>query len=192
MTAELPQDRQASPKIGRPTLYRDEYPEMLVAYFQERYDAIIANPAIAQEQGGRGSGQRNVQAMFAEFPTLAGFAHSIETHEQRLSEWANRHEAFAEARARVVGVTKHLLIGGMLDGRYNAQAAQFVAKNLVGMRDKNEVELSGPAGGPLATSLTLEFVATAALRNVANPLTIEATAEPVAIEASTVHLTSDK
>lgn len=140
------------PKIGRPTDYRDNYPDLLIQYFQSRFDSIINSPIEPMDDdSGRGSSKRAVQRMYLEFPTIAGFANSIETHEQRIFEWSERHPALAEARARVVGITKHLLVGGMLDGRYNAQAAQFVGKNLAGMRDKTEIETTNKVEDSEAT-----------------------------------------
>jgi hypothetical protein len=134
---------------GRPSTYRPEYCQQLLDYFQQRLDAISATPPEPlppDERGGKGSLRAGAQRIYAEFPTLAGFASQIGTSEQRLWEWANRNEEFRESRARVVAMTKHLLVNGMLDGRYNAQAAQFVAKNLTDMRDKIEIDQTVNAG----------------------------------------------
>jgi hypothetical protein len=154
-------------KTGRPSNYRDEYPEMLVQYFQRCFDTITASPIEPQDDEGRGSSKRAVQRMYQEFPTIAGFAHMIGTHEQRLYEWSLRHEALAEARARCVGLTKHLLVTGMLDGRWNAQAAQFVGKNLAGMKDKIEVETTAVGADSDDTAKLKQLLANASPAHLA-------------------------
>lgn len=138
-----------TPRIGRPSSYKPEYCDMLEDYFATRI-AICEGRTIEQEAEGKGSSKRNAQRIFAEFPTLEGFAISIGITPFTISDWANRHEAFCQARARAVGSIKHRLINGMLSNEYNTQAAIFVASNLTDMRAKQEI--TGADGGPLAIS----------------------------------------
>ena len=134
--------------IGAPTLYRPEYAQAIIDYFES---AQLPGD-LAPDDSGPGSGKRAVERIYTHMPTLQGFARSIGTHVQRVHEWAKRHPAFAESCARARSIMDEHMARGLASGVYNPTGAVFVAKNLNGWRDRTEVETVSRAEDSESTS----------------------------------------
>tara|TARA_R110000868_G_scaffold186733_2_gene429208 strand:+ start:987 stop:1499 length:513 start_codon:yes stop_codon:yes gene_type:complete len=116
---------QAPPRTGRPTLYRDEYCDSVVEYFQRPRPARTSI---------------DDRILPGELPSLSAWGNEHGVSPQRISEWQNRQPAFAEACTRAKAIGAELLSDRALTGQYNAQYAAFYAKNAFGWRDRTEVE----------------------------------------------------
>ncbi len=107
---------------GRPTKYDPKYCKEMIDYFQDKSNF---------------------------FPTLAGFASSIEMHKETLLNWAEKHVEFFDALKRIKDMQEHNLVGGALGGQYNPTFSIFFAKNNLGYKDKQETEHTGKDGGAI-------------------------------------------
>lgn len=121
-------------KVGRPTSYQPEYPQMLLDYF--------ARPA----WDVKGKDGEIVEGYF---PTLAGFCWEIGTTQVTLRSWAHAKDidgtpmwpefliAYEAAKER----QEQIFTLGYLKGKYvNPAIGALVAKNLMDWRDKQEIE----------------------------------------------------
>jgi hypothetical protein len=116
---------------------------MLVSYFEAAIDAPVRQlaPTVTSEESNRDSKQKSeVKHICGELPTFEAFAAKIGVSNQSLWMWGNRHPAFAEARARAKDIQLRILVDRGLTRQYDATAFTFVAKNMLGWRDKTEVE----------------------------------------------------
>ena len=112
--------RKNKPGAGRPTGYRPEYAEQLRNYFS----APVST----------GDGAVNL------FPTLARFATNIGVHRETLLEWASKHDEFSDAYKAAKALQEANLVEGAMCGVYSQAFAIFTAKNVLGWRDKTEVD----------------------------------------------------
>lgn len=113
-------------KVGRPTAYSDEFPDMLTDYFDREPYEITGGEAKAND-----------------FPTKAGFAIMIGVDRDTLKEWAKVHPEFSAAYKKAESFQEHFLVTNGLKGLVNTAFGIFTAKNVLGWRDKSEVEHSG-------------------------------------------------
>ena len=119
MTATL------APPRGRPTLYRPEYCDSIVDFFQ-RPRALRTST--------------DDRILPGELPSLSAWGEAHNVSPQLISDWQNRHPPFREACARAKSIGAELLADRALNGQYNAQYAAFYAKNAFGWKDRTEVE----------------------------------------------------
>lgn len=136
-TAPKPWVRKPNP-VGKPTKYRPEFAEELLAYFSaEPFETVVTNP----ETG------RTVQVP-AKFPMFESFAASIGVTYEALRSWAAavgedgnlRYPEFAAAYARARQLQHANLVQGTMAGAYEPRFASLAAKNMIGWKDKIEVE----------------------------------------------------
>lgn len=120
---------------GRPTDYKDHYPEELEAYFNV--------PAFTEEHGEDKNGNPCIIRRPASLPTLAGFACKIGVHRETLLNWSHQHKPFFDALKRAKDHQERILVENGLMGGYDKTFAIFTAKNLIDWRDKVETEHSG-------------------------------------------------
>lgn len=151
---------------------------MLIDYFESAPLREIPD----QNLTGKGSAKAAAIAICAEVPTFQAFAATLNTTPQILLDWRERHPAFKQAYARAKAMQERHFIIGLTQGTMNATGAIFVAKNILGWRDKQDIELTGPDGGPVTSKLALEFVLPGIVRQQqADAVTIDAAAEAVTL-----------
>lgn len=136
-TASARPDSGKPAGAGRPTSYRPEFCERIVAYF-ERTQTDDGEPY---------------------FPQFVGFAHEIGVTRNTLLNWCDANPEFLGAYQRAKGLQEQALVAHTLAGRFNASFAGLTAKNLLGWRDRQDLEHSGPNGGPIEfTGITRTIV----------------------------------
>lgn len=143
---------------GRPTLYRPEYCEQLIAMFSVE--------AFTTESYTNGNGEERTRTVPCKFPTLARFAANINVDRDTLKEWANKidesgtlvHPEFSAAYKKAKDLQEALLVEGGLAGAYETPFAIFTAKNVIGWKDKQDMEHTGKDGGPIEHKTTVEYV----------------------------------
>lgn len=99
----------ADKEWGRPTLYKDDYPDKLRAYFE----------VPLRGDGGKAT----------DMPTLAGFAASIGVAYQTIKKWRDSYPDFAEAYDACKAKTLDRLIKFGLTGDYSGNFAKFLMVN---------------------------------------------------------------
>lgn len=121
---------------GRPSLYRPEYDEAIMAWFdQSPWEDVPVEQM---------SGVVKLQRMPKAPPMLAGFAKSIGVSTDTVNRWATeadelgrpRYPGFAEAYARARELNEANLASAGLLGIYDNRVIQFVLKNLYGWQDQ--------------------------------------------------------
>ena len=121
---------------GRPSLYRPEYADQLIYYFENRnYEAVAIRNAR--------TGAEEIIYEPPRFPTVARFATLIGVSRDTLYEWATgkddegnvKHPEFSDAYKRAQDYIEAALIEGAIVGKLNAPFSIFAAKNILGWTD---------------------------------------------------------
>lgn len=101
---------------GRPTKYKPEYCEDIIAYFHDH-------------QG---------------FPTIEGFAvYECDVDPDTIVNWTKNHPEFFGAYKKAKAIQKHRLQEGALSGELNTTFSIFFGKNNCDMSDRVQQEHSG-------------------------------------------------
>ena len=137
--------------VGRPTVYQDEFVDMLIEFFSQAPTREVTNRDA--------KGNESTQTLPGVFPTLARFATNIGVTKQTLHDWATakdihtgelKHPDFSDAYKRAKDLQEANLVEGTIAGAYNSTFAIFTAKNVLGWRDKIEQEITGKDGAAFA------------------------------------------
>ena len=145
--------------VGRPTLFREEYAEQLLSYFdKEPYER---RPLLDKDGNEKGS-----EVVPTKFPTLARFATMIGVTRDTLYEWSTatnedgslKHSDFSYAYKRAKEYQEAILVEGAMAGAFQANFSIFTAKNVLGWRDKIDQEITGAEGAPLLQGIQVTFV----------------------------------
>lgn len=112
---------------GRPSTYLPEYADRLKEYFSLR-------PVVTEIIDGDRVEIKNP------FPTLARYATDIGVHRETLLEWASKHPEFSDAYKAAKALQEANLVEGAMCGAYSQAFAIFTAKNVLGWRDKTEID----------------------------------------------------
>lgn len=127
-------------KGGRPTLYKPEYCEQIIEYFKRE----PVNVLYKREYYKDGTLKTEIPILTAaEFPTIEGFAESIEVHKDTVYQWVKDNKEFSDAFSRAKQIQEQIWLVNGMQNLYNSQFAQFFGKNCLGYKDKMEVEQKG-------------------------------------------------
>lgn len=123
-------------KVGRPTLYKSEYCEKLIEFFdKEPYSEKLLKKVT--KQGDVIEIPTNVPS---DFPTLAGFAIELGVSRDTLQEWAKVHPEFSVAYKRAKDFQERYLTVNGIKGLIQPAFSIFTAKNVIDWRDRSEIE----------------------------------------------------
>ncbi|WP_454056875.1 hypothetical protein [Cupriavidus sp. Marseille-Q8015] len=145
------QEEESQAVMGRPTLYKDEYRQLLVDYFNiavERIE-VIDVPTGKYDDKGQPIMTTEHKPVLNTFPTLTRFAASIGVTRETLHDWATaknpdgtlRRPDFSYAYARAKDLQESLIIEGGMAGLYDTRFAGLAAKNLIGWRDQVDTKV---------------------------------------------------
>jgi hypothetical protein len=115
-------------KGGRPTKYKPEFCKKILKYFN-----IKAGDDVVLESGEKKWFPNSL-------PTLAGFACEIDVCRDTIHEWTRNYPEFSDAIKRAKEHQERILVENGLRGGYAPSFAIFTAKNIVGWKDKSEVD----------------------------------------------------
>lgn len=143
--------------VGRPTVYRPEFCEMMIAFF----DIPLEREVIVDVEDCQGGSIKEARIVANPFPTLSRFAASIGVSSDTLRKWARaknpdgtpvRPEFFwSYARAR--DLQEALLIEGGMSGVYDYKFAILAAKNILGWRGYVEPDAKVGVNGAAVAEL---------------------------------------
>jgi len=130
--------------MGRPTKYKPEYCKTIIEYF----DVPASFETPVEKQNKDGTVETSVKFIPSDLPLLSGFAASIGVCRDTVYEWATgrdkdgelKHPDFSYALKMAKDLQEKLLVTNAMKGLYNSTFAIFTAKNILGWRDKREVE----------------------------------------------------
>jgi len=137
--------------VGRPTVYQDTFPDMMIEFFSQ--------PPTREVVNRDAKGNEHTQTLPGVFPTLARFATNIGVTKHTLHDWATAknietgeltHPEFSDAYKKAKDLQEANLIEGTIGNAYNSTFAIFTAKNVLGWRDKIEQEITGKDGAAFA------------------------------------------
>lgn len=156
MKNQLPPSGKASKKaakkatkarrsVGRPTLYRPEFCEMMEAFF----DIPLEREIEVDVPDGEGGFVKKRRIVANRFPTFGRFAASIGLSSDTLRKWARAKKSdgtpvrpeFFWSYARARDLQEALLIEGGMSGVYDYRFAILAAKNILGWRDRVEQDI---------------------------------------------------
>lgn len=137
--------------VGRPSDYKDEYADLLLAYFQmPAWDTAVDGKMV---EGW--------------FPTLAGFCCQIGVTQKTLWNWSSatkddgitpKHEEFLLAYEMVKEYQQDYFTKGYMAGKYsNPAIGTLIAKNLLNWKDKQEVDQTVVAKVEVDQKVPLDF-----------------------------------
>lgn len=123
---------------GRPTKYKKEYCEQIVAYFKdfEPFDEI----PVEEEQGEDGKITTKMKRVPKAPPSLTKFATELDVSRDTLHEWKRTHKEFSDAFIKAKAIYEEIYIDGATLGLYNPYFTALIMKNRFDWRDKKEVE----------------------------------------------------
>lgn len=130
-------------KVGRPSDFKPEYVQEFLDYFN-----VKPHEEKEVEELVHGNLIRRKKEVTNDMPSLAGFAVKIGVHRDTLHQWANQKDdndeliypEFSDAYKRAKDFQENYLVTNGLASRINPQFAMFVAKNVIGWRDKQPDE----------------------------------------------------
>lgn len=129
---------KAKRRVGRPSAYRPEFCEMMVAFF----DIPLEREVVVEVEDGQGGSIKETRMVANSFPTFTRFAARIGVSRESLRNWANAKKPdgtpikpeFFCAYARARDLQEALLIEGGMSGVYNYKFAILAARNILGWR----------------------------------------------------------
>lgn len=166
--------------FGRPTLYKPEYCEQLLSYFErEAADRTPINLVVATSDKGQ-----SFKPIARPFPTLEKWAHDIGVTTMTMRDWEGKHPDFLAAVARAKEIQKQVICADGWTGLVPPATFAFVASNFTDMRQKTE-QVAAPSTtntttinvlGQLSDSVLME-IQKALEGKSKEPLVIEGKAE---------------
>lgn len=132
---------------GRPSAYKPEYAEQMIAFFTK--DEFTKRVVKAESTFGKNGHKTEYQMLPENLPTFQGFAKGIGVSYMTLRNWAeekledgesHKHPEFFEAYARAQDMQHEMLVTLGLNGMYNPLFARFIAQNYTELREKQAID----------------------------------------------------
>lgn len=160
-TVEAPKETTSETKVvetpvnkgGRPTKYRDDYPEKLLAFFDIPLERVV----IEQRVTNKGDIVEVEVIKPARFPTVEGFCAHLKISKSTLHDWVRAYPLFSNALSKAKQMQMNHLIVNAMDGAYHAGFAKFMAMNLSDYREKVETKVDAEIKVELPTEKALKL-----------------------------------
>lgn len=129
---------QAVVALGRPSLYKPEYAQMLVDHFRK----AVPIKMVTLKNGAE-------MWRYNDYPTFEEFAEKINVVRDTLHHWATvvdekgklLHPEFSDAYARAQDRQRHCAQVGIVSNGFAPSSHALVGKNVVGWKDESEVKV---------------------------------------------------
>ena len=132
------EEKDPKPKRGRPTLYKPEYCEMLIDFFN--IETTITKKVKIPSKHGAIEVDREEST---EIPMLIDFAQMIGVDYDTLLEWRDKYPEFSGAYKKAKMFQEKIIVTNGIKGRYDKTFAIFMLKCNHDWKEKTEVEHSG-------------------------------------------------
>jgi hypothetical protein len=131
--------------MGRPTKYKPEYCKQIEEFFDIDPYREVTDVYTYKD----GTTKETIKLLPNDMIFMGDFARKIGVNKDTLYEWAKKYPEFSDSLKRANELQERLLVVNGLNGVYNSTFAIFAAKNMIGWRDKQELEHSNPDGSKL-------------------------------------------
>jgi len=121
---------------GRPTKYKPEHCQGIIKFFS--VDPIKTLKETYTYKDGT-TKEKEIEVP-CEIPLLSDYAVSIGVSRDTLHEWQKTHKEFSDSYKIAKEIQRGILIKLAMKGLYNPGFSIFAAKNMIGWRDKKEVD----------------------------------------------------
>jgi hypothetical protein len=133
-------NREREKHTGRPTDYKPEYCETILAYFEVCEYMVRVNAPDPTYDPNVPSAHQRVRTIYADFPTIDGFCTHIGVSKNTLYRWAKLYPDFSDAISKCKSRASHLLMNQALKGRWSQSASLWVGINALGWSSKERPE----------------------------------------------------
>ena len=124
-------------KMGRPTKYKPEYCQEIIEYFDIEH---FEDKLVSKVTGKNDYEKEEYKEVANPLRFLTQFARKIGVATKQLYEWEKVHPEFRKALTRARELQQEMLVSNAMKGLYQAHFTIFSAKNMIGWKDKTEVE----------------------------------------------------
>ncbi len=126
--------------IGRPTLYKPEYCELIIEYFNR--DPIETVKIEKMDESGECYDPPKFKMVRepCQCPTFEYFSAKIGVTRQTVSSWCKTYPEFLTAYETARAYQANIMLVNGMSGAYNAGFTGLSMKNMHGWKDKSEVE----------------------------------------------------
>ena len=113
-------------KDGRPTKYKEEYCQDIIKWFDREATTLESGKIIP-----------------CDIPLIGDYALRLGISRDTLHEWCRVHPEFSDSFKRAKDIQRSILVRLGMKGLYNPSFSVFAAKNMIGWRDKQEIDMTG-------------------------------------------------
>jgi hypothetical protein len=123
---------------GRPTIYKEEYPELLIKHFNQ--------PSTVMKKVEKLSAgvvkKLNVEHS-NKLPTVASFCRSLLISGDTFYRWVKEYPKFSDAYRICKKIQEDILVENSMNGKYNPTFVNFWCKNNIGWTDQPQLTDEG-------------------------------------------------
>ena len=126
-------DKKPRKKMGAPTKYTDDLPEILLDFFDVPLDRDVV-----KECAGKEGAFNIIESKPCRLPTVEGFCASRLISKVTFHKWTKKYPDLMNALGVAKNMQMNHLMQHALEGGYNGGFAKFLAQNISDYRDKIE------------------------------------------------------
>ncbi len=138
--------------VGRPTKYDPSFCESLIDFFN--IPPYTIKDMTIQKPDGTQIDKTEFEAN--DIPFFSKWCRKIGVNQETMVEWTKRYPDFSVAYNQAKELQCEILVTNGLRGTYATPFAIFTAKNILGWRDKSDVEHSGKVEGTRINIMTID------------------------------------
>ena len=120
---------------GKPTKYKDDMGKRMIEFFDRK-------PYETKEIYDEDGNQRDIR-IANDFPSFEGFAASVNVSRPTIYTWKKKHKSFRIAWRRCEAMQHNFIMVNGMAGLTAQAFTIFAAKNIMGWRDKQDVNNTG-------------------------------------------------
>lgn len=125
---------------GQPTKYDPKYCEEIIEYFSVKPYEIAMEEVVSQ-----GRVVQRTTEVASDYPSFAGFAVKIGVHRETLLNWCKANPQFFDAYKKAQSLQENWVLTNGMRSNVNVPFGIFIAKNNLGYKDKQDVEIEQKA-----------------------------------------------
>jgi hypothetical protein len=125
---------------GQPTLYKEEYCDMLLKH----YDIPALVPELIREyneETKEWETKEGKEWVANKIPDVLSFSRKIGIHRDTFYEWIKKHDEFSDTYKKCKDIAEDIWRENSMFGRYQIAYTIFYGKNIFNWKDKQEVQL---------------------------------------------------